>query len=81
MSKFKCCNANLIRLLFYQTQRGVVVIPKSVTKERIVDNLNCTDFELTEEDVKYIETFDCNERVCALDWVKDHPYYPFNVEF
>ncbi|EFX86053.1 hypothetical protein DAPPUDRAFT_208580 [Daphnia pulex] len=68
-------------ILRFQTQRGVVVIPKSVTKERIVDNLNCTDFELTEEDVKYIETFDCNGRVCALDWVKDHPYYPFNVEF
>jgi len=64
-------------LLRYQTQRGVVVIPKSVTKSRIVSNLHCTGFELSAEDVKYIDSFDCNGRVCALEWVNDHPYYPF----
>lgn len=67
-------------ILRYQTQRGVVVIPKSVTKERIIQNLRCTDFDLSEEDIKLIESFDCNGRVCKLEWVNDHPHYPFNLE-
>jgi len=68
-------------LLRYQIQRGVVVIPKSVTKERIISNLNCFDFTLNDDDIKYIDTFDCNGRVCGLEWVNFHPYYPFHIEF
>lgn len=64
-------------LLRYQTQRGVIVIPKSVTKDRIISNLNCSDFEISADDVKYIDSFDCNGRVCVLEWVNDHPLYPF----
>jgi len=64
-------------LLRYQIQRGVVVIPKSVTKARIISNLDCNDFQLSAEDVKYVDSFDCNGRVCVLEWVKDHPFYPF----
>jgi aldehyde reductase len=68
-------------LLRYQIQRGVVVIPKSVTKDRIVSNMDCHGFSLSEADVKYIDSFDCNGRVCGLEWVATHPYYPFHIEY
>ena len=66
-------------LLRYQTQRGVAVIPKSVNTFRIRNNLNSYDFQLAQKDVDYIDTFNCNGRICHFKWVKDHPYYPFHV--
>ncbi|KAK6632597.1 hypothetical protein RUM43_013365 [Polyplax serrata] len=68
-------------LIRYQVDRGHSVIPKSVTKSRILENFNIFNFKLSEEDMKYINSFDCNGRVCHLDWVKDHILYPFNIEF
>jgi len=40
------------------TQRGVVAIPKSVRKERMAENLNSLDFELSSEDMEAIKTLD-----------------------
>jgi 2,5-diketo-D-gluconate reductase A len=40
------------------TQRGVVAIPKSVKKERIKENFNIFDFELSFEDLTSIESLD-----------------------
>jgi diketogulonate reductase-like aldo/keto reductase len=45
-------------ILRWLTQRGVVVIPKSVRKERIVENFNIFDFELSREDMDAIVTLD-----------------------
>lgn len=45
-------------ILRWLTQRGVVAIPKSVRKERIVENLNIFDFDLTREDMEAIATLD-----------------------
>lgn len=53
-------------LLRYQIQRGVVTIPKSVTKSRIAENINIFDFELSPEDVTYIDTFNRNGRFCPM---------------
>lgn len=44
--------------LRWNTQRGVVIIPKSVHKERMEENLNIWDFTLSEEDMKAIATLD-----------------------
>ncbi|MFJ6411378.1 aldo/keto reductase [Terribacillus saccharophilus] len=54
--KYKKSVAQVI--LRWLTQRGVVAIPKSVRKERIIENFDIFDFELTEED---------NKRIAALD--------------
>lgn len=48
-------------ILRWLTQRGVVVIPKSVRKERIIENFNIFDFELSQEDMKKIATLDMKE--------------------
>ena len=38
--------------LRWDLQRGIVVIPKSTHKERIIENLDIFDFELSEEDMQ-----------------------------
>jgi 2,5-diketo-D-gluconate reductase A len=48
-------------VLRWNFQRGIVVIPKSVRKERIIENINIFDFELSEEDMEKIKTLDENK--------------------
>lgn len=45
-------------ILRWLTQRGVVAIPKSVRKERMEENFNIFDFELSSEDMEAIKTLD-----------------------
>ncbi|WHY93022.1 aldo/keto reductase [Neobacillus cucumis] len=48
-------------VLRWLTQRGVVVIPKSVRKERIIENFNIFDFELSQDDMEKIATLDTKQ--------------------
>jgi 2,5-diketo-D-gluconate reductase A len=45
-------------ILRWLTQRGVVAIPKSVHKERIAENIDIFDFELSAEDMDAIVSLD-----------------------
>ena len=45
-------------ILRWLTQRGVVVIPKSVRKARMAENLNSLDFALSADDMEAIKTLD-----------------------
>jgi len=45
-------------VLRWLTQRGIVAIPKSVRKERMEENFNSLDFELSTEDMEAIKTLD-----------------------
>jgi 2,5-diketo-D-gluconate reductase A len=54
--KYKRSVAQVI--LRWLTQRGVVVIPKSVRKERITENFNVFDFVLSSEDMDAIASLD-----------------------
>jgi len=45
-------------VLRWLTQRGVVAIPKSVRKERIAENFDIFDFELTADEMSSIATLD-----------------------
>lgn len=55
-------------LIKYQLQSGNIVIPKSVTKSRIESNFDVWDFELKQEDLENINSFDCNGRFLHLNW-------------
>ncbi|WP_068621449.1 aldo/keto reductase [Paenibacillus tuaregi] len=48
-------------VLRWLVQRGVVVIPKSVRKERIVENIDIFDFDLHADDMEQISTLDTRE--------------------
>lgn len=74
-------------LLKFGVQRGIVVIPKSVNPARIEQNWDILDFEMSQEDVDMIMTFDCNGRlVCPYTpegKFRDAaaPHFPFLAEF
>jgi 2,5-diketo-D-gluconate reductase A len=48
-------------ILRWLTQRGVVAIPKSVRKERMAENINVFDFELSPDDMAAIATLDSKQ--------------------
>lgn len=50
-------------ILRWLTQREVVVIPKSVHKERIIENFNIFDFELSQEDMETIAALDTKKNL------------------
>lgn len=45
-------------MLRWNIQRGVVVLPKSTHKERMIQNLNVFDFALSDEDMAAIASLD-----------------------
>jgi len=48
-------------ILRWLTQRDIIVIPKSVKKERMAENFNIFDFELDGDDMERIATLDTGE--------------------
>ena len=48
-------------ILRWLIQRNVVVIPKSVHKERIIENFNIFDFELSADDMNKIKSMDTDK--------------------
>ena len=48
-------------ILRWLTQRGIVVIPKSVRKERMKENFSIFDFELSAGDMEHIKSLDTNK--------------------
>ncbi|KAG6462833.1 aldo-keto reductase family 1 member B1 [Manduca sexta] len=67
-------------LIRYAIDRGMIVIPKSVTKSRIAQNFSVFDFQLTLDDIKEISGLECNGRLCTMGDTH-HPDYPFHDEF
>jgi len=68
-------------VLRFNIQRDVIVIPKSVTPERIRSNFDVFDFSLTEDEMNEIRSFNKDYRYCGVPWYSDHKYYPFHIEF
>lgn len=48
-------------ILRWNIQQGVIVIPKSVHRERMAENMEVWDFELDKEDMAAIAALDKNE--------------------
>ncbi len=49
-------------IIRWNLQRDVIVLPKSVTKERIISNYDVFDFELTQEELQIISNMNTNKR-------------------
>jgi len=78
--KYKKSPAQVV--LRWLIQREIIAIPKSVSKNRLAENLNIFDFTLSPEDMAYVNTFSrLDGRVCHLTWNAHHKYYPFSTEY
>ncbi|KAM3958685.1 aldo-keto reductase 1B isoform 1-T1 [Aphomia sociella] len=64
-------------LIRYQVDRGIIVIPKSVTKSRIASNFDVFDFKLSKEELDLIDSFDCNGRLVPMTASLGHKEHPF----
>ena len=64
-------------LLKFHLQRGLSVIPKSVTPARIKQNIDVLDFELSPADLHALENMKTSNRYCSLKDQADHQYFPF----
>merc|ERR1712232_143932 len=87
--KHKCTPAQV--LISFPIQRGISVIPKTVTLSRLEENLASVKVALDEEDLKALNSFDKNFRFCLpkitlkdgtiVPREGDHPDYPFAADF
>jgi aldehyde reductase len=69
-------------ILRYLIQLAAIPIPKSSNPKRIELNLDVFDFNLNEEDMAVVDSFNCNGRAVSADELKGLPHYPFEgVEF
>lgn len=49
--------------LRWHLQEGVIIFPKTVRKERMIENLSVVDFELNADDITAIASMDADRRV------------------
>lgn len=52
-------------ILKWLLQKGMVIVPKSTKKERIISNADLFDFDLSFEEIKYIDSLNRHERSYA----------------
>ncbi|XP_059608794.1 aldo-keto reductase family 1 member B1-like [Phlebotomus argentipes] len=68
-------------VLRFLVQLGTTPVPKSSNKERMKDNLEIFDFELSPEDLCVMQSFNTGERTCPFTAFTTHKYFPFHEEF
>ncbi|XP_067648191.1 1,5-anhydro-D-fructose reductase-like [Eurosta solidaginis] len=64
-------------LIRYQTQRGNVVLVKTVDKEYMIQKLNIEKFHLSRDDMEKLDAMNCNVRKVKLSYGSGHIHHPF----
>ncbi len=49
-------------LIRWSLQKGCVTIPKSINRERIIENISVFDFELSDEHINALDALHANDR-------------------
>ncbi|XP_076471750.1 1,5-anhydro-D-fructose reductase-like [Babylonia areolata] len=68
-------------ILRWILQRGVCMCVKSLNADRIRQNMDIFNFELSDEEMAQISALNQNFRTYAESCAKEHPEYPFLIEF
>jgi len=79
-------------LIRFHVQRGVAVIPKTIKPQRLAENLQVTNFTLSDSDMETLKALNRNFRYCYPLFVNKfgvemdeldpkHPEFPFGEEF
>ncbi len=70
-------------LIKFHPARGLIVIPKSVTKERIEQNADIFDFELTKQEMEQLNALHNGTRFLHFknSPIVNHKYFPFHDEY
>ncbi|KAF5271994.1 hypothetical protein FQR65_LT04975 [Abscondita terminalis] len=77
--KYKKTPAQVI--LRYLVNLGITIVPKTVTKKRMIENLDLFDFDLDRDEVEYLDSLNKNVRICQFNYFKDHKYFPFHIDY
>ncbi|GMR60068.1 hypothetical protein PMAYCL1PPCAC_30263, partial [Pristionchus mayeri] len=67
-------------LLRYVIERGIAVIPKSISSARIHENIDVFSFELSKEEVGALETAKHRQRLFLFPFMEGHPEDPFKAD-
>lgn len=67
--------------LRYLYELGVTPIPKSVRKQRMIENMSIFDFTLTDEEKKIMESFNTGQRLVAMYDARKSSYWPYGIKF
>jgi aldehyde reductase len=68
-------------IIRWALQRNTIVIPKSVSKNRLQENFDVFNFNLSEQEMTKVDNLNRNWRMVALERDLTHPYYPFHAKF
>ncbi|KAI6213101.1 hypothetical protein M3Y94_00110100 [Aphelenchoides besseyi] len=67
-------------LLRHTIQQKISVIPKSTNPDRLKQNIDIFDFEISAEDQRKLDEIKERTRLLQFDFAMHHPFYPFKDE-
>uniref|UniRef100_A0A0R3PKI5 Aldo_ket_red domain-containing protein n=1 Tax=Angiostrongylus costaricensis TaxID=334426 RepID=A0A0R3PKI5_ANGCS len=65
-------------LLRHLTQHGISAIPKSISPDRVVENISIFNFKLSPEEMKELDDVKTRIRLFVFDFAFGHPFFPHN---
>ncbi|KAJ1374221.1 hypothetical protein KIN20_036855 [Parelaphostrongylus tenuis] len=63
-------------LLRHLTQHGISAIPKSISPDRVIENISIFHFKLSPDEMKELDSVKTRIRLFVFDFAFGHPYFP-----
>lgn len=67
--------------LRYLHELGVIPIPKSIRKQRMIENISIFDISLTDQERQIMDGFNTGDRLVAMHDARKSPYWPYGIKF